>query len=162
MSSCDRRAALTGLIALGALGACGFRPVYGPGGSGAALRGQVRAADPTTRAEQRFVAAFEDLLGRPEPGRFDLAYGLTVTRLDAGRIQGLGATRILLQGALDYTLAEAGLERARGRVTAEAAFSTTATQLSALTAEEDAEVRLARMLAEALVARLLADPGLAA
>lgn len=162
MSSCDRRAALAGLIALGALGACGFRPVHAPGGTGAALRGQVRATDPASRADYQFVAALEDLLGRPAPGRFDLGYRLAVTRLEAGRIQGLGATRILLQGALDYTLSEAGLERARGRVTAEAAFSTTATQLSAQTAEDDAEARLARMLAEAVVARLLADPALAA
>ncbi len=155
----DRRMVLAGLMGLGA---CGFRPVYGPGGTGTALQGQVRAADPVTRADYQFLAAFEDRLGRPAPGRFDLAYRIAVARLDAGRIQGVGATRIVLTGTLDYTLAEAGLERARGRVSAETAFSTTATQLAAQTAEDDAEARLARMLAEALVARLLADPRLAA
>ena len=155
----DRRALLAGLLAVGA---CGFRPVYGPGGTGTALQGQVRAADPVSRTDYLFLAALEDRLGRPDPGRFDLAYRIAVTRLEAGRIQGVGATRIVLTGTLDYTLAEAGLERARGRVTAEAAFSITATQLAAQTAEDDAEARLMRMLAEALVARLLADPRLAA
>lgn len=158
MWSCNRRAVLLGALALGA---CGFRPVHGPGGTGAALTGQVRAADPTTRAEQLFIQALEDRLGRPAQARFDLAYRLSVRRIEGGRIQGLGATRIVLEGALDYTLAEAGLDRATGRVTAEAAYSTTSTQLAALTAEEDAQARLMRMLADALALRLLADPALA-
>lgn len=155
----DRRALLAGLLAVGA---CGFRPVYGPGGAGTALQGRVRAADPVTRADYLFLAAFEDRLGRPDPGVYDLGYRITVDRVEAGRIQALGATRILLSGALDYTLTQGDTRRAAGRVTAEAAFSTTATQLAAQTAEDDAEARLMRMLAEALVARLLADPALAA
>jgi LPS-assembly lipoprotein len=144
-----------------ALGACGFRPVHAPGGAGAALQGQVRAADPATRAEQQFVAALEDRLGRADRARFDLAYVLTVTPIEGGRIQGLGATRIVLAGGLDFTLTEGGLERARGRVSAESAYSTTATQLAALTAEDDAQARLMQMLADALISRLLADPALA-
>jgi LPS-assembly lipoprotein len=155
----DRRALLAGLLAVGA---CGFRPVYGPGGTGRTLQGRVRAADPVSRADYLFLAAFEDRLGRPDPGVYDLTYRITTDRVEAGRIQGLGATRILLNGALDYTLTQGGTRRAAGRVTAEAAFSTTATQLAAQTAEDDAEARLMRMLAEALVARLLADPSLAA
>jgi LPS-assembly lipoprotein len=150
------------LLSLAALAACGFRPVYAPGGTGAALQGQVRAADPASRADHLFLAAFEDRLGRPDPGRFDLTYAIAIDRTEAGRVPGLGATRVLLTGTLDYTLAEAGRERARGRVRAQTAFSTTATQLAAQTAEDDAEARLMRLLAEALVARLLADPALAA
>jgi LPS-assembly lipoprotein len=160
MSSSSRRAVLTGLGAL-ALAGCGFTPVYAPGGTGRALRGAVRAADPVTRADFQFVAALEDLLGRPERARFDLDYRIAVTRLDAGRVQGLGATRVILTGRADYTLAEAGLERARGHVSAEAVYSTTATQLATQTAAEDAELRLMRMLADALARRLLADPALA-
>lgn len=155
----DRRAALIGLAALAG---CGFRPVYAPGGTGRALQGAVRAADPVTRGDYQFVAALEDRLGRPEAARFDLAYRIGVERIEAGRIQGQGATRILLSGAVDYTLTEAGRTRARGRVAAESAYSNTATQLAAQTAEDDAELRLMRMLADALVTRLLADPALAA
>jgi LPS-assembly lipoprotein len=161
MSSCDRRSLLAGLGAL-ALGGCGFAPVYAPGGTGRALRGTVRAADPVTRADYQFVAELENLLGRPEGARFDLAYRIAVRRIEAGRVQGLGATRIILAGSVDYSMAEAGLERARGRVAAEAAYSTTATQLATQTAAEDAELRLMRMLADGLVNRLLADPALAA
>ena len=41
----SRRAALA--VALLAAG-CGFTPVYGPGGAGTRLHGQVRVADPQT------------------------------------------------------------------------------------------------------------------
>jgi hypothetical protein len=47
-------------------------------------------------------------------------------------------------------------------VVAETAFSTTATQLASQAAEDDAELRLMRMLADSVVQRLLADPALAA
>jgi LPS-assembly lipoprotein len=141
---------------------CGFSPVYAPGGPGRALRGMVRATDPVTRADFQFVSALEDLLGRPEGARFDLTYRTTITRLESGRVEGLGATRVILSGRIDYTLTEAGLERARGRVTAESAYSTTATQLATQTAAEDSELRLMRMLADSVANRLLADPALAA
>lgn len=154
----DRRtllAALGAVVASGALAGCGFRPAYAPGGTGQAVQGRIRAADPVTRADFQFVAALEDRLGRPTAPRFDLGYSLTVTRLE-------GTTRTVLTGSADYDLTEGDRPRARGRVTAETAFSTTATQLAAQTAEEDAELRLMRMLAEAVVLRLLADPQLAA
>ena len=150
----DRRSLLAGLGAL-ALTGCGFRPAYAPGGTGRALQGRVRAADPVTRGDYQFVMALEERLGRPEAVRFDLAYVITVERIT-------GTTRVLLTGRADYTLTEAGAERARGRVTAETAYSITATQLAVQTAEDDAEMRLMRMLADSVVLRLLADPALSA
>jgi len=161
MSSSDRRAVLAGLGALALAGGCGFRPAYAPGGAGRSLQGQVRAADPVSRADFQFLTAFEDRLGRPAAPRFELAYRIAVDRTDAGRIQGQGATRVLLAGRLDYDLTESGRSLAQGRVSAETAFSTTATQLAAQTAAEDAELRLMRMLADGLIDRLLADPTLA-
>jgi len=172
MSSSDRRTVLAGLalggLALSGLGlsGCGFRPAHAPGGTGPALQGRVRARDPVTRGEFQFLAAFEDRLGRPADPQFALSYRIAVTRSEGGRIQGLGATRIVLSGRLDYTLdAVAGPgatpPRAAGQVAAQTAFSNTASQLAAQTAEEDAEARLMRMLADALADRLLADPRLA-
>ena len=154
MSWSDRRNLLAGLGAL-ALAGCGFRPAYAPGGTGRTLQGRVRAADPVTRADFQFLTALEERLGRPEAARFDLAYRITVGRID-------GTTRVLLTGRADYTLTEGGAERARGQVVAETAFSTTATQLASQAAEDDAELRLMRMLADSVVQRLLADPALAA
>lgn len=155
----DRRTLLLGALALAG---CGFRPVHGPGGTGGALMGQVRAADPATRAEFGFVAALEERLGRPAPGRLALGYRLAIARVGAAQIDAIGVTAINLRGRLDYTLTEGAATRAQGRVVADTWFSTTATQFATQAAEEDAEARLARMLADAVVARLLADPALAA
>jgi LPS-assembly lipoprotein len=52
----DRRAFLLGALALAG---CGFTPAYAPGGAGAALRGQVRADDPTDSLGFAFVGALE-------------------------------------------------------------------------------------------------------
>lgn len=175
MWCCDRRAVLTGLAAL-ALAGCRFEPVYGPGGSGRALMGAVRAADPVTRADYLFVAALEERLGRPVAPRYALSYRIGVRRLETGVIPGIGASRIQLLGSLDFVLAEAGPDAgpdagpgagsgapvAQGRIEAESGYSTTSTQLATVTAAEDAELRLMRMLADGLITRLMTEPGLRA
>jgi LPS-assembly lipoprotein len=158
MSSFDRRAALFGLMALAG---CGFAPVYAPGGQGAALRGAIRAADPVTRADQQFLIAFEERLGRPNAAPLTLSYTIAQDRTGAGRIDGLGPSRMTVQGRLAYSLRRGETEVARGQVAASSSYSTTSTQLATLTAAEDAEARLMVLLADALVARLLIEPGLA-
>lgn len=160
----DRRGFLAGLGALGLLVGCGFSPVYGPGGSGRALRGAVRADDPSSRADYQFVAAFEDLLGRPDGARFALAYAIDQRTVESGNIQNIGATRIQLFGTLEFTMTDiaTGAEVASGQVANNTTYSTTGTQLATVTAAEDAELRLMRILAEALVTRLYTEPGLAA
>jgi LPS-assembly lipoprotein len=159
----DRRAILGGLAAL-ALAGCGFEPVYGPGGAGRELMGTVRADDPVTRADYQFVAAFEERLGRPVAPRYALAYRIERRVVETGVIRGVGASRIQLLGALDFVLTDAatGAQLAQGRVEAETGYSTTSTQLATLAAAEDAELRLMRMLADALVTRLMTEPGLRA
>jgi LPS-assembly lipoprotein len=158
---CDRRWFLTGLAAFAATG-CRFEPVYAPGGTGPALMGTVRADDPVTRADYRFVAALEERLGRPVAARYALAYRIDIRQIEAGAVRGIGATRIQLQGGLDFTLTAVatGAEIARGQIDAESSYSTTSTQLATLAAAEDAELRLMRMLADGLIARLMTEPGL--
>ena len=46
-----------------ALAACGFSPVYAPGGAGSKLFGQIRAADPKTPDEFTFAGRIADWLG---------------------------------------------------------------------------------------------------
>jgi len=157
----DRRTFLAGLGALAVTG-CGFAPVYAPGGTGRALMGTVRADDPVSRADYQFVAALEERLGRPTAARYALAYRIAQARVETGAIRGIGASRIQLRGALDFTLTETatGTEVAQGRIEADSAYSTTSTQLATLAAAEDAELRLMRMLADGLVTRLMTEPGL--
>lgn len=146
-----------------ALSGCGFRPVYGSGGPGRALRGAVRLADPVSRADYQFVAAFEESLGRPDAARFDLAYTIAQREVGGGVLQDFGATRVQIFGTVDFTVTEpgTGIERATGRIEANTVYSTTGTQLASLTAAEDAQLRLMRMLADGLVTRLYTEPGLA-
>jgi LPS-assembly lipoprotein len=160
----DRRRFLAGLGALALTSACGFSPVYREGGTGQALRGAIRADDPVSRSDFQFLTAFEELLGQPVSPRYALAYSISTRRQGAGVLDGFGATRVQTFGTLDFTVTDiaTGTERAAGQITANAAHSTTGTQLASLTAAEDAELRLMRMLAERLVTRLYTEPGLSA
>ncbi|MCC5955898.1 MAG: hypothetical protein JJU07_07340 [Natronohydrobacter sp.] len=157
MSLSDRRTVLLALAAL-PLAACGFTPAYAPGGPGQVLRGQVRAEDPVTTRDFDFVAAFEERLGRPAAPRFDLAYTITTSERGAAQLSGLGPTRITLFGEIDYSLTEiaTGETVTSGKLRNFTNYSTTDTQLATRRAQEDAEKRLMRILADQVAARLMA------
>jgi len=160
----DRRGFLAGLGALALTTGCSFRPVYGRQGQGRALRGAIRLADPVTRDDFQFVTAFEDILGRPNTERYQLSYTITKEEIGGGVVQNFGATRVQIFGTLEYSVVDlaAQAEVANGEVSNNTTYSTTSTQLATLTAKEDAELRLMRILAEALATRLYTEPGLTA
>jgi LPS-assembly lipoprotein len=157
MSLSDRRTLLLMLAAL-PLAACGFTPAFGPNGAGTALRGQVRVDDPKSNLDFDFVAAFEDRLGRVSEARYALGFTLTITERGSAQVAGFGETRIAVVGNVIYTLTEL----ATGQVVASDSvqnftnYSTTSTQLATLRAREDAERRLARILADQVAVRLIA------
>ncbi|WP_114964816.1 hypothetical protein [Alkalilacustris brevis] len=165
MSSFDRRKlliALPGLLVLGAAG-CGMRPAYGPGGTGGALRGRVRADDPQTREQQQFVARLEERLGPPQQAEFRLSYEITTgsdVRLGSGALRD---SRSQIFGRARYTLRRMGEDDAeieRGEVTQFVGYSSTSTPLANRAAREDARARLMVLLADGVVTRLLAGaPG---
>lgn len=159
----DRRKFIAGFAALTAVAGCGFRPVYSEGEAGAGLRGAIRADDPSSRNDFDFVAAFEDLIGRPTAPRFGLSYDITKRQINGGSVQGRGATRVQIFGKLTFQVTDlaTGAVRASGEIEQNATYSTTTTQFATHTAREDAELRLMRMLADALVTRLFTEPGLA-
>lgn len=167
MSCSDRRQFLASFSALsltaGLTSACGFAPVYGRGGTGEGLRGSIRVDDPVSRSDFNFVAAFEDRLGRPAAPRFALSYRIEKREVQSGAVQGIGATRIQLFGTLHFTVTDiaTGSRVASGNIERNATYSNTSTQLATLTAAEDADLRLMEMLADALVTRLMTEPGLA-
>jgi LPS-assembly lipoprotein len=158
----DRRGFLAALGGAGLIAGCGFAPVHAPGGAGGRLARAVRAADPATRADFQFVAALEERLGRPDAAMWDLHYQIAVNRVDGGVLEGLGATRIQLEGQLDFTLSAMadGNPVASGRLSAMTSYSATDTQFATLAAAEDAQARLMRLLADRLVTRLYTEPGL--
>lgn len=157
MSLSDRRRLLCALAAL-PLAACGFSPAYAPGGAGQALRGQVQTRDPVNSREFDFVAGIETRLGRPSTPRFQLDYSIATFERGAASVPGLGDTRITLFGTLGFTLTEiaSGAVVAQGNLRNFTNYSTTETQLATLRAQEDAESRLMRILADQVAARLIA------
>ncbi|MFO1164206.1 MAG: LPS assembly lipoprotein LptE [Paracoccus sp. (in: a-proteobacteria)] len=160
--SWSRRGILAGGLA-GALvlAACGFSPVYGPGGTGGKLFGQIRAADPSTPDEYTFAGRIAERLGPDQAARFALAYKLRIAVVPQAITLDEVTTRYSLNGTADFVLTEAasGQEVTRGQVSTFTSYSTTGTTIATMSAEQDAHDRLARMLADQVVTRLLAiDP----
>ncbi len=155
MSSFNRRAIL--FLPL-ALAACGFTPAYAPGGAATALLGTVRVQDPTNKNGFDLVERLEERLGRPENHRYDLTYTITTQAVGVGVTTENEITRFNLKGVIDYTLSDhaTGARLAGGRVQSFTAYSATGSTVAGLAAEEDAAYRLMRILADQIVARLIA------
>ncbi len=141
-----------------ALAACGFTPAYGPGGSAGKLTETVWVQDPTDRNAFDLVERLEERLGRPEAIRYDLAYTITTETVGVGITTDNKITRYDLKGVVDYALTEraTGARITGGRVQSFTAYSATGSTVAQLAAEEDAALRLMRILADQIVARLIA------
>ncbi|CTQ49392.1 LPS assembly lipoprotein LptE [Jannaschia donghaensis] len=153
----SRRAVLTGVLL--ALAGCGFTPVYGPGGRGDALRATIRPTEPDTDLTFAFVRQFEERLGRAAVPTWDLVYTIATTE-EALAIDGSNnITRYNLEGTIDWTLVPAGGTQMvlSGRETTFTAYSATGSTISTLESERDAERRLAGILADRVVTRLLGE-----
>jgi LPS-assembly lipoprotein len=143
------------------LAACGFTPAYAPGGAATGLLGTVWVQDPDTKNAFDLVERLEERLGRPQDIRYDLAYTITTEAVGVGITTENEITRFNLKGVIDYTLTEraTGARVAGGRVQNFTAYSATGSTVAGLAAEEDAAFRLMRLLADQIVARLIADAG---
>ena len=156
MSSLDRRSLILAPLALAA---CGFTPAYAPGGAATRLTGTVRAADPADRNAFDFVERIEERLGRPQQHLYDLTYVIATETVGVGVTTDNQITRYNLKGAIDFALVDAasGVTVASGRVQSFTAFAATGSTVAGLAAEEDAGLRLMRLLADQVVARLIAE-----
>ncbi|MFW5881828.1 MAG: hypothetical protein ACOCTP_04840, partial [Roseicyclus sp.] len=110
MSSCEppplaRRRILT-LLGCLPLAACGFTPVYGPGGAGDALRGTIAFAPPGNTLAFALVARLEDRLGRAEAPRYRLDYRITTAQSSLGVTGAFDVTRINIAGNVGFTVTE--------------------------------------------------------
>jgi LPS-assembly lipoprotein len=141
-----------------ALAACGFAPAYGPGGTAVQLVETVRVADPSDKNSFDLVERLEERLGRPENHRFNLAYTIKTEAVGVGITTENEITRFNLTGTVDYTLTDkaSGSRLTGGRVQGFTAYSATGSTVAGLAAEEDAAFRLMRILADQIVARLIA------
>ncbi len=151
-----RRAVLLGLLAVSA---CGLTPVYGPDGAGNRLFGKVRPRDPKSYEDFAFNRRLSDRLGG-DGDLYDLDYRLNLGVVAQAITQDQVTTRYSLNGTADFTLKDAGGRvLTQGRVSSFTSYSTTGTTIATLSAEGDARQRLAVMLADQVVTRLMAASG---
>lgn len=157
MWSPDRRAVLLGLLAVSGLAACGLSPVYGPGGGGGKLFGKVRPRDPDTPLDFVFNRRLAERLGPEDAAIYDLHYRISAGVVAQAITPDEVTTRYSLNGTADFALTgPGGAVITQGRVSSFTSYSTTGTTISTLAAEGDARERLALMLADQVVTRLLA------
>lgn len=152
---CDRRLLLFGALALGLTG-CGFTPLYGTGGTGTRLRGAVQVTAPQTVEGYRLAHRIEDRLGPATAPRYALAVTLDISSTPVAIDSTDTSTRINLPGTATWTLTDAdGAVLGTGTVDSFTGYSTTGTTVATRSAEEDARDRLATVLADLIVTRLL-------
>ncbi len=162
MSWSDRRTFLMMLPAV--LAGCGFAPVYGPGGTGSALRGKVGVDAPETDDAYVLVRELEDRLGRAPMPEYSLSYKL-LTRVQGQAVTAANeTTRYAILGRADYSLTRISDGRivASGSVDNFTGYSATGTTVETLAAERDARRRLMVMLADGIAAALFATADVAA
>ncbi len=158
MSLSDRRLFLTALLALGGLGACGFTPIYGPGGAAQGLTGAISVQAPADRDAYELVKRLEERLGQPDGARFALGYRIETREEAAGITAAAETTRKQLFGTVTFTLTESATGQVvqSGSVTSFVSYSQQGTTVSTASSERDARARLMVALADLLATRLIA------
>ncbi len=168
-SSWSRRGALAALGSLAALSACGFTPVYGPAGAAYGLSGEIAVDAPEDEGSYFFVRALETRLGRATATpSYRLSADIRVVDEELGRTPAGDITRIRLNGLLSYRLRDTKTDKVvkSGRIRNFTAYSSpvvgrgsaslAGNPVSVDSAANDALDRLMIILAENLVAELLA------
>jgi LPS-assembly lipoprotein len=156
------------LAALVALPACGFTPAYGPGGVAEGLRGIIAVDAPSDEEGYYLVRRLEERLGRANAPQYRLSASLKLGQDGLGITQDQEITRYRVGGELTWVLrrtdddsvAADGLERNFTAYSApvfdDTRGSIAGNTVSILTAKRDARERLMVILADQLVARLIA------
>ncbi len=141
------------------LAACGFTPVYGPGGEGGVWRNAVLATEPDTDFTFAFVRQFEERLGQPVAPAFTLGYDIAIDAQGLAIDGSNNVTRFNVEGVIDWAVRPDGADIPilTGTETAFVSYSASGSPLAVLEAKRDAERRLAVVLADRVVARLLAE-----
>ena len=136
------------------LAACGFEPVYAPGGSLDRLRNRIRFAEPNTRNDFKLRSELQSRLGNGTD--FDLSYLISTQESDVGITPDQVITRQQITGQVDITLTDqaTGAVLEKATLSAITSYGTTDTTASTAFAREAAFDRLMVMLADRIVSRL--------
>lgn len=154
MSWYDRRSFL--LMAL--LAGCGFQPAFGPDGAATGLQNAIAVADPADKNGFDLVERLEQRLGRSRDPVYALTYDITTRSSGVGITPDNAITRFTISGTIRFALTRRGdgATLSAGTVESFTSYSASATTVSTLAAERDAGTRLMRLLADQIVAQLVA------
>jgi len=122
------------------------------------LVGRIWPAVPVDQSGFGFVKQIEARLGRVETRDYDLTYDITTLSDGVGITPDGAITRYNLTGTVTWTLARNadGVRMAGGEVSNFTSYSATGSTVAGLTARQDAGRRLMVVLADMVVARMLA------
>lgn len=143
--------------------ACGFAPIYAPGGTGAALYGQITIQAPeqvTSSGDSNayfLVRDLEERLGRNGSG--DYALDLTLTTREEGQAitadNDITRYSIIAQVGYSLTRLSDGVIVSSGTETNFTGYSATGSTVETLAGERDAYERLMLILADQITSRIL-------
>lgn len=141
-----------------ALAACGFAPVYGPGGNGGKLQNRVLVDPPSGQDSYLLARELEERLGRGTDPAYALSLGIATAEARVAIDREGDTGRFNLVGIVDYSLRDltTGHVATSGRVENFVGYSATGTIVETLAGEQDAQVRLMTSIADLIVARLYA------
>ncbi len=145
------------VLAAAALAGCGFTPVYGPDGTGAALLGQLSLDPPQDRNDYLLQRRIEEHLGQATAGAWRLSTQIKTEDIGLGFTTDGDITRYNINGTTDYTLRRTGSSEIfrQGKIQHFTSYSATGTTVATLAAKRDAEVRLMTILADQIIDQLL-------
>lgn len=149
---------LIALTTLLLIAACGFTPVYGPGGAGTELQNTILVDEPKDQDSYLLTQRIEERLGRGSNAVYGLKVNMTVRETGIA-INSQGDTdRYDILGVAQYTLRDlkTGGQVTNGTVNSFSAYSATGNAAATLAAERDARERLMIILADQIVIRLIA------
>lgn len=140
---------------LGILGltGCGFAPVYG---TGSGLRKTIAFDATNSIAGFRLRAQLEDRLGRSTSPLYRLDVGITSHERAAAITSDGETTRLNVLGKAVWTLTDfgTGVQIQAGVVDAMTSYAATGSTIATQSTKDDAEARLAIILADMIVSKL--------
>lgn len=149
-----RRALLLGGASL--LAACGFEPVYGPGGTAQTLSGRIEVLPPADEEGRALSRRLEDRLGLPEAPDLTLAADIFISEEELGVLPDGSISRYNVVGRVDWSLTRDGETVLSGSEQSFTAYSATSTTVATIIAQRNARERLMILLADRITADIYA------
>ncbi|GFE49188.1 hypothetical protein So717_09410 [Roseobacter cerasinus] len=145
-----------------ALSACGFTPVYAPGGGATQLQNSITVAEPSTRNGFLITQRIEEKLGRAVDPDYRMTLSVSTGQQNVAVDREGSTTRFNIIGRANYSLIETSTGRVvtSGKVENFTGYSAAGTTVATVAARRDAQRRLMILLADQIVTRtLVADLG---